>query len=62
MLFDSVVNAWYDYQLCCSDHVAPLEKPGKRYRNVHADVFVIADEDDENGEYMYLHVVIILLH
>ncbi len=34
----------------CSEHVAPLGKPGKRYRNVNADVFVIADEDDENGE------------
>ncbi len=38
----------------CSEHVAPLGKPGKRYRNVNADVFVIADEDDENGEHMYL--------
>ncbi len=34
-----------------SKHVAPLDKPGKRYRGVHADVFVIADEDDENGTY-----------
>ncbi|XP_064395152.1 TBC1 domain family member 23-like [Halichondria panicea] len=31
-----------------NEHVAPLGKPGKRYRNVNADVFVIADEDDEN--------------
>ena len=31
-------------------HVQPLERPGKRYRNAHADVFVIADEDEENGK------------
>ncbi len=38
--------------LLSSKHVAPLDKPGKRYRGVHADVFVIADEDDDNGECM----------
>ncbi len=32
----------------CFRHVSQLDKPSKRYRNVHADVFVIADEDD-NG-------------
>ena len=38
-------------------HVSQLDKPSKRYRNVHADVFVIADEDD-NGMYsMYVFVV-----
>ena len=26
-----------------------MDRPSKRYRNVHADVFVIADEDEENG-------------
>ena len=31
-------------------HVSQLDKPSKRYRNVHADVFVIADDDD-NGAY-----------
>ncbi len=35
-------------------HVSQLDKPSKRYRNVHADVFVIADEDD-NGMYR-MHV------
>ena len=31
-------------------HVSQLDKPSKRYRNVHADVFVIADEDEETGK------------
>ena len=31
-------------------YVSQLDRPSKRYRNVHADVFVIADEDEENGE------------
>ena len=30
-------------------HVSQSDRPSKRYRNVHADVFVIADEDEENG-------------
>ena len=29
--------------------VAVDEKKGKKYRNLPADVFVIADEDDEGG-------------
>ena len=35
-------------------HVTPIDKPGKRYRNVHADVFVIAD-DEENGMLGHIH-------
>lgn len=36
---------------CACRHVSQLDRPSKRYRNVHADVFVIADEDEESGEW-----------
>ena len=35
-------------------HVSQTDRPSKRYRNVHADVFVIADEDEENGKCVLL--------
>ena len=31
-------------------HVSQSESRSKRYRGVHSDVFVIADEDEELGE------------
>ena len=36
-------------------HVSQLDKPSKRYRGVHADVFVIADEDDNGILWLFDH-------
>ena len=35
--------------------MSQLDKPSKRYRNVHADVFVIADDDDNGAYCVCLH-------
>lgn len=39
-------------------HVSQSDKPSKRYRNVHADVFVIADEDEENGTKLFFFLFV----
>ena len=46
--------------LCvCDRHVSQKDRTSKRYRSAHSDVFVIADEDEELGEYqciaLYCH-------
>ena len=49
------------YMYAIHRHVSQLDKPSKRYRNVNADVFVIADEDEENGVLMCVYARMLLL-
>jgi len=47
--FKARVSDFWKSQKRQERHVSQSDRPSKRYRNVHADVFVIADEDEENG-------------